>query len=313
MHAQPLLRCRRSASGAVAAILAGVALAGWSVPAQAWSQREHAMVGDIATRLLTPAARRAVGELLRDDLGADGQPSGRVTLGQVASWPDEVRALPEYRATFPYHFDDIPICGASDTTRDRAKYCAGGQCGTAWFARQLAILKDRSASRRARNEALKWIVHLVGDLHQPLHASDNGDKGGNDVAITFFGKRKDEPVEGRTSYPYNLHTAWDRLIPERMFDESGGYDAFLADLPDAATRRAWQAGNIAAWTRESHAIARDFVYPALPARFVCGQPIAALVAIGESYYRPACEIAAVQIRKAGARLAKVLNAALARR
>lgn len=313
MHALPLLRCLRRASGAVAAILAAVALAGWSLPAQAWSQREHAMVGDIATRLLIPAARRAVGELLRDDLGADGRPSGRVTLGQVASWPDEVRPLPEYRATFPYHFDDIPICGASDTTRDRARYCAGGECGTAWFARQLAILKDRSAPRQARNEALKWIVHLVGDLHQPLHASDNGDKGGNDIRITFFGKRRDEPVEGRASSPYNLHRAWDRLIPERMFDESGGYDAFLADLPDAATRSDWEAGNIDAWTMESHAIARDFVYPALPAGYVCAQAAATVVAIARPYYRVASRIAAQQIRKAGVRLAKVLNDAFADR
>ena len=305
MHSLPVSRpCLRKAFVAVIAI---VMLTAWTPSAMAWSQKAHAMVGDIATRLLTPSATLAVAELLRNDLGADGKASGRVTLGQVASWPDEVRSLPEYRATFPYHFDDIPICGAPDRPLDRAKYCADGQCATAWFAKQLAILKDRSAPGRARNEALKWVVHLVGDLHQPMHASDDSDKGGNDVKITFFGKRMDDPVEGRTQYPYNLHTAWDRLIPYRMFDERGGYDAFLADLPTAATRRAWEAGDIDAWAMESYVVARDFIYPALPTGFVCGTPITALVAIGEPYYRPASEIAAAQIRKAGVRLAKVLN------
>ncbi len=275
------------------------------------------MVGDIATALLTPSATLAVAELLRDDLGADGKPSGRATLAQVASWPDEVRPLPEYKATFAYHFDDIPICDAidpvRDPVRDRAKYCREGQCATAWFGKQLAILEDRTAPPRARNEALKWIVHLVGDLHQPLHASDDADKGGNDVRITFFGKRMDDPVEGRTQYPYNLHTAWDRLIPYRMFDERGGYDAFLADLPSEATRKNWEVGNLDAWTLESYVTARDFVYPALPTSFVCGQKIAQVVALDEPYYRPASEIAAAQIRKAGVRLAKVLNDAFAER
>jgi hypothetical protein len=293
----------------LATVVAFVALAATSSSALAWSQTAHAMVGDIATALLSPAATLAVADLLRDDLGSDGKPSGRATLGQVASWPDEVRSLPEYRATFPYHFDDIPICGEID----RARYCADGQCATAWFAKQLAILKDKSATPRARNEALKWVVHLVGDLHQPLHASDDGDKGGNDVKITFFGKRMDDPVEGRPQYPYNLHTAWDRLIPYRMFDERGDYDAFLADLPDEATRKDWSTGGIDAWTMESHEIARDFVYPALPTHFVCGQAITAVVEIGEAYYRPASQIAATQIRKAGVRLAKVLNEAFAER
>ncbi len=311
MHALPL--SRRARHKTLFAIAAIVTLTAWTQSACAWSQKAHAMVGDIATGLLTPAATLAVAELLRGDLGPDGKPSGRATLAQVASWPDEVRSLPEYRATFPYHFDDIPICGAVDPIGDRAKYCRDGQCATAWFDKQLAILKDKSADRRARNEALKWIVHLVGDLHQPLHASDDEDKGGNDVKITFFGKRMDDPVEGRTQYPHNLHTAWDRLIPYRMFDERGGYDGFLADSPSEATRRNWEVGNIDRWTMESFILARDFIYPALPTGFMCGQAITAVEALDEPYYRPASELAAAQIRKAGVRLAKVLNDALVAR
>lgn len=296
----------RRALRSIAALALVASLPLWPTGALAWSARGHAMVGDLAAKLLTPSAALAVAELLTGDLGADGKPSGRTTLGQVASWPDELRATPEQRATGVYHYDDIPICGVPD----RAKYCADGQCATAWFGRQLAILKDRSQPRQARNEALKWIVHLVGDLHQPLHASDHDDKGGNDVKITFLGKRADDPVDGRTQSPYNLHTAWDRLIPYRQFDAEGGYDRFLAAVPSADTQRAWRVGDIDAWAAESFVVARDFIYPALPTTSVCGKPITAVGDLGPEYDTPAGVIAAMQLRKAGVRLAKVLNDAL---
>lgn len=294
----------RTIQAAAASLALAAALC--SSPALAWSAHGHSMVGDIATRFLTPTATLAVADLLRDDLAADGKPSGRATLGQVASWPDELRATPEQRATGVYHYDDVPICGVPD----RRLYCPDGKCATAWFTKQLAVLKDPSQPRLARNEALKWITHLVGDLHQPLHASDHDDKGGNDVKITFLGKRADDAVEGRTPSPYNLHTAWDRLIPYKMVDERGGYERFLADLPSPETRKAWEVGDINAWAGESFVLARDFVYPTLPTHFQCKQAITEVVPLGPDYYRPASEIAAMQLRKAGVRLAKILNDAL---
>ena len=307
MRVQPLqVRVRRALRVVLAWLLFGWVALG-AGPAFAWGARGHAMVGDIATQFLTPAATLAVAGLLRDDLYADGKPSGRSTLAAVSSWADEVRATPEQRATGVYHYDDIPICGVPDYR----VYCPDGKCGTAWVAKQLVILKDRRQPARARNEALKWITHLVGDLHQPLHASDHDDKGGNDIQITFLGKRADDPVGGRTAPPYNLHTAWDRLIPMRLLDARGGDDRFLADRPSAATRKAWESGDIDAWTRESFVLARDFVYPALPIDFACDRPVGGVVPVDEAYYRPAAEIVAMQLRKAGVRLAKVLNDALA--
>lgn len=271
--------------------------------AHAWSARGHAMVGDIATQLLTPSATVAVSELLRDDLNADGKPSGRSTLGQVSTWADELRAVPAHRDTGAYHFDDIPICGAPD----KAAYCPDGRCATAWLVRQIAVLKDRAQPPRARNEALKWVVHLVGDLHQPLHMSDNGDRGGNDVPVTFLGKRADDAVAGRAPSPYNLHTAWDRLIPYKLFDDAGGSDRFLAETIASETRADWEAGDIDGWAEESHVLARDFVYPALPVPAVCGAPTKSVVPIDARYDANAEVIAASQLRKAGVRLAKLLN------
>lgn len=289
----------------VACLLVALTI-GWTTNAQAWSARGHQMVGDIASQLLTPAATLAIDELLRDDLGADGKPSGRATLGQVASWPDELRLTAEQKATGVYHYDDVPICGVPDP----AKYCPDGKCGTVWFKKQVAILKDRTQSPRARNEALKWVVHLVGDLHQPLHASDHDDRGGNDVQITFLGKREDTPVAGRTEYPYNLHTAWDRLIPYRAFDHAGGYERFLADLPSAASQADWVVGDMDQWAAESFVLSRDFIYPSLPITFVCAQPITGVVPLDARYDQLSEVIAAAQLRKAGVRLAKVLNDAL---
>lgn len=276
---------------------------GWTSPACAWSARAHTMVGDIASALLTPDATLAVDDLLRDDLGVDGKPSGYSTLGQVANWPDLYRATAAGKPSGVYHFDDIPICG----TPDRVTYCRDGQCGTAWIAKQITVLKDASQPPRARNEALKWIAHLVGDLHQPLHASDDDDQGGNTVKITFLGKAADDPVDGRTSYPYNLHTAWDRLIPYRAFDRAGGLERFLADMPSAATIADWEVGTIDQWTMESHELAVDYVYPAMPTAFTCGTAITGVVPLDARYDQMGEIIATQQIRKAGVRLAKVLN------
>ena len=275
--------------------------------AYAWGPEGHAIVGDIATQTLTPAAQRAVAQLLSDDLGVDGQASGRITLAQVSSWPDEIRALPAYRSAGVFHYDDIPICD----TPDREKYCPSDQCASGQLKRQIALLKDRSAAPRERNEALKWIVHLIGDMHQPLHASNHDDKGGNDVKVRFFGTRMDEPRDGRAPRPLNLHAIWDTQIPHRMIEERGGYPAFLADVPDDASRRAWEAGGIDDWFTESNAIAKNFLYPDLPTSFMCAQPIEGVLDIGDAYFRAASPVVAVHLKKAGVRLAKVLNDALA--
>ena len=281
--------------------IACATLASWGGAAFGWSARAHQMVADIATQYLSPTATQAVAELLRDDLGANGKPSGRSTLGQVASWADELREVD--RSVGPYHFDDVPLCGE----QDRSKYCKDGKCATVWFATQVAVLKDRSQPTRARNEALKWIVHLTGDLHQPLHASDDDDKGGNDVKVTFLGASSDPPVAGRTSFPYNLHTAWDRLIPYRLFDSVGGYDRFFAALPTPATRAAWEVGTFDEWAAESYVLSHDFIYPAMPIDWTCGTKVTGVVPLDERYDAAAAVIAGMQIQKAGVRLAKVLN------
>src|SRR5712692_7044039 len=146
-----------------------------------WGQEGHRVVASIAERHLTTQARAKVQEIL----GADS------SLVAVATWADDVRNFrPETR---PWHFIDIPL---KDSAIDPQRDCNNGNCVTAAISHFIGVLKDSSTTPDAKREALKFIVHFVGDLHQPLHCEDNKDRGGNQKKITFFGQ------------PGNLHSTW---------------------------------------------------------------------------------------------------------
>jgi hypothetical protein len=267
-----------------------------SAPALAWGPEGHRIVGDIAARYLSPKTRTQVSELLRYDRLPDGEPSGRGTLGDIANWADEIKDFEWGRRRASWHYDDVSLCGPAEY----ARYCRGGRCASAQLARQIEVLGDPRARSRARNEALKWVVHLVGDIHQPLHAANRGDRGGNRVPVSFFGER-DNPPFGNL----NLHAVWDVQILARLVGQRGGERAFVSAPIAEADRKAWEQGSIADWIAESHALARDRVYA--PLAVSCGERIRGVVEIGEGYYAGAAPVVDLQIRKAGVRLARVLN------
>jgi hypothetical protein len=287
---------------AVSLALAATLLAA-SGNALAWGEEGHRMVGAIADRYLTPRAAREVAFLLERDRLADRTPSGRHTLAEVAYWADEIKDYSWGKRRGSWHFDDIPVCGEADP----ARYCRKGACASAQLERQIAILGDHSERPRDRNEALKWVVHLVGDIHQPLHAADHHDRGGNTIEVAFFGAR-DNPPYGSIK----LHTIWDVHMVQRLVTDRGGERAIVAATIDAAQRSRWEQGSIADWVNESHTIARDFVYPALPGGFACSRRIEGVLAIDDAYYSRAAPVVEEQIRKAGVRLARVVNEALDR-
>jgi S1/P1 Nuclease len=276
-------------------------LLAFSAPALAWGPEGHRLVGDIAARYLNPQAQAEVTELLRNDRLADGEPSGRRTLGDIANWADEIKDFEWGRRRASWHYDDVPLCAPADYSR----YCRGGRCASGQLARQLEVLGDSRARPRARNEALKWVVHLIGDIHQPLHAANRRDRGGNQLRVSFFGVR-DNPPYGAL----NLHAVWDVQLLGRLIAERGGERAFVSAPIGDADRRAWERGSISDWIAESHALARDRVYAPLPVAASCGERIAGVVEIGEAYYASAAPVVDLQIRKAGIRLARVLNGAL---
>jgi hypothetical protein len=269
----------------------------------AWGPEGHRMVGDIAEGLLAPGARARIAQLLEADRMADGQLSGRRTLGEIASWADEIKDTDWGKRRASWHYDDVPLCGASGY----AKYCRNGRCASAQLARQIEILGNERARPRQRNEALKWVVHLVGDIHQPLHAASHGDRGGNRVQVSFFGQT-DNPPYGSL----NLHAVWDVQMVQRLISDRGGERAIVSVPLAVRDVRAWEQGSIPDWVDESHRIARDVVYSPLPIAASCARKITGVIEIGPGYYTTAEPVIEIQIRKAGVRLARILNESLGR-
>ena len=240
-----------------------------------WGQEGHRVASTIAESHLTMKAR----ERIRQILGPD------TSLAAASTWADEIR--PARPKTAPWHYVDIPLnVSAIDPARD----CPNGDCVVAAISHFKELLRDKTSMPEAKNEALKFIVHFIADLHQPLHCADDHDRGGNDVHVTFFGENA------------NLHSVWDTLLIERIDPDPKNYVNRLdADLTDS-TIRAFEHGTVEDWALESHAVAQKVVYGALPRR--------ESLDLGPDYLQVAAQAVDLQLQKAGIRLAFVLNEAL---
>ncbi|MGN6514135.1 MAG: S1/P1 nuclease [Lysobacteraceae bacterium] len=198
----------------------------------AWGALGHRLVAALAQAHLGPAARREVAALLA------GEPDP--TLAGVATWADHLRDdHPDLaRATARWHYADTldPDC-AYLPPRD----CAAGGCAYAAIEAQRRILADRAQPLAVRREALKWLVHLVADLHQPLHASHRRDRGGNAWQVSL---RRDGRTVGTS-----LHAVWDYDV----LDAAGlRLPAYLARLQAAPwPPRHGGVGTPLAWAEES--------------------------------------------------------------
>ncbi len=242
--------------------------------ASAWSAFGHRVVGELAATELTPQARAQVVELLRGEEDP--------TLAGVATWADQLRENdPDLgKRSAKWHYVNMPE-GTCNYVPERD--CRNGDCVIGAIERQTAILGDRSRSRVERAQALKFVVHFIGDVHQPLHVGLASDRGGNDAQVNLEGKGM------------NLHSLWDReLLASHGLDQ----DALakrLARLPVASI----SPGGVQTWARESCEIVRTPGF--YPARSK----------IDSSYverWRPAAE---KRVRVAAHRLAHVLNETLA--
>ena len=266
--------------------------------ASAWGPQGHRTIGAIADELLTPHTRAAVAALLADDRDKFDAPSGRTTLEAVAVWADEIRGTSASHER--WHYDDVPACGAPD----KARYCPDGQCNSEQIKRLARVLGDPRAGARERNEALKWLVHLVGDLHQPLHAADNHDRGGGEVAVALEGVH----TRGRD----NLHRAWDTDLVHQVL---GGKSrqAPPRDLPGLA-QQARQLlalageGTPDSWATESNNLARNVAYR-YPG-FACWRIPAGIVVLDRDYQAQAELVVHERLLLGGARLAGLLNRTL---
>ena len=168
-------------------LLAFVYLAAPSL-ALAWGHEGHEIIALIAEHYMTSATIAKTDVLL-----------GGAGIDSVASWADDYRR--DHRETGPWHYIDIPL---ADSRIDMARECPNGDCVIAKAEYFLGILRDPKADRASKAEALKFVVHFVGDMHQPLHDEDNGDKGGNERHVIFDGK------------PDTLHWVWDTGLQDHI-------------------------------------------------------------------------------------------------
>ena len=284
---------KRSLLGGFLALVWSCAPGAW-----AWGPQGHRTIGAIADRLLSPAARQVVAQLLAGDLDKFGSPSGRASLEAVSVWADELQGTPAARPR--WHYDDAPVCGSAP----KGRYCPDGQCNSEQLKRLIGVLADRQAAPRERNEALKWVVHLVGDLHQPLHAADNHDRGGNRVAVALAGVR----TRGRE----NLHRAWDSDLVQLGLGTRSRQQP-PADIPAlAGEARSLVAdageGSPDGWAFESNNLARNVAYH-YPG-FACDELPAGIVVLDQGYQYEAEQIVRERLLLAAGRLAALLNRTL---
>jgi hypothetical protein len=247
----------------------------------AWGPEGHQIVAEIAERNLTAEARTGVARLLESNL----------SLADVASDADGYRE--RCVNTGPWHYVNIPL---SASTYDEALYCPQPRgCVLSVLPRQIAILSDRQAARDERQFALRWIVHLVADLHQPLHSGDAGDRGGNLRKVRWAGRET------------SLHGLWDFDLIHDAGRSPESYVRALLGSVRRADKRAIMRGDPRRWALQAHDLAQRFAYGKLPPG-----PASMVAELGEAYARAVQGALDTQLLRAGLRLAMVLNDALAK-
>ena len=268
--------------------------------AHAWGTDGHKIVAVIAADNLTPAAATHVATIL--GVPADKR-SVAAAMEAAAILPD-TEFRDQDRRTAPWHFIDLCL---QDQRSDIPDRCPGGNCVTAKIDEYSKRLKDGNYDRWGATGDLAFLIHFVGDIHQPLHAATDDDRGANCVIV-------ESGVRAR-----NLHDAWDNAIVRRLeySVDSGRPEATAHHLEQTyATEKQydpWIPADDIAW--ESNQLARADVYAALripvepcdPAADVCLNPAGHPVYLDSSYLDRSSVVAGHQLAKAGFRLASLLN------
>jgi hypothetical protein len=254
----------------------------------AWGPEGHRIIGDIAETRLTPTARLRVKKLLGSD-----------DLAAVAVWADEIKG--ERPETYGWHFVDIPndasgFSESRDCYRPDEKHAYTLQdhhnCVVDRIAMFKRVLADRTAPRQERIEALKFLVHFVGDVHQPMHAMGEA-RGGNDIHVSEFGSTQC----GR--YACNLHFAWDTGLIEHAGISEKRYVARLNELIASRKLTVHAGGTSAEWANESFFLAKKV-------------GLNDGGAVDETYFETDIGIVNRRLALAGIRLARMINQALGR-
>ena len=278
-------------------LIAAVALVATAAPASAYWEYGHQTVAKIAEANVRPKTRAAIRQLLShaDLLGTPECKASNIADASV--WADCIKPLKDadgkFRFGFAYnwHFQDVSICRPFDLEAA----CKDGNCVSAQITRDVALLKDKSAPLKDRVQALAFLLHFVGDLHQPLHAGEKDDKGGNDVKAVY----------GSYGPPrLNLHSVWDGYLAERAITSGPS----LVRRYPAAVRSKIAAGDVTDWSRESWQVSHDATYASVMPDPCAPSP--ARVTLDEPTIRKLVPVARLEVERGGLRLAKLLDSAL---
>jgi hypothetical protein len=276
-------------------------------PALAWGDEGHEIIARIAEHFLVPHARQRVAALL----AADDDPLTAHDMASEATWADKFAqsdrdtTRQRYDATYRWHFVNLELSGpdldaacyghpaiapGTPASRGPAEDCIVDKIDQ--FEAELAAAGTPAAERLL---TLKFLLHFIGDLHQPLHAGDDRDAGGGKIAVAAA------DIEAN-----NLHIFWDVDAVRQLGSGAVEIAERLIAGITAAEERSWCRGNAADWALETFGVARDHAYGRLPPPDTAG-----VRRLDTAYRKDAGRVAAQQLAKAGVRLACVLNKALA--
>lgn len=252
-----------------------------AVPAFAWGKEGHEVVVRLAATRLTPAAQAGIKDLLDNTDATDA-------LVRYASWADEV-AYNGRDYSKHWHYVDIQI---TETGYDKARDCKDDDCSVEQIGKEVAIIKDKTQSRTARVDALKFLIHFVGDMHQPMHCSDNNNRGANEIKISGMGRKA------------NMHKVWDTAVVNAIGKDGVEIAGKLAPLITPDLEVLWGRGTPEEWTNECFAVAKH-VYQTTPGMIDAKTAID----LDPNYVVTVGPITVEQLAKAGVRLAYLLNQA----
>jgi hypothetical protein len=247
-------------------------LACTAAPAWSWGPLGHRIIARIAQREAGPKALSRLSFYLGKD----------VPIEEAAVWAQGLEL--ERPETARWHFIQIPP-NAMQLNLERQ--CPENECITVKLREFEGIARLGIRDRSEIEEAIKFLIHLVGDLHQPLHAGYGEDQGGKSIPVVL------------NSRSMSLYDFWDSALLERLGSDAAAIAERLAQNTTSEQRERWRQGNLRDWTWETHLLAARLAYGALPS----GSP----KSLGDDYLLQATEVAEIQLMKAGVRLGKILD------
>ncbi len=293
-----------------------------------WGCEGHQMVALIARAHLTPVASAAVDRLLRENpidpaLKRYCMDRPDDPMADAATWADDIRNTEK---NGEWHYIDIPRAVETGVVpeQDALKWCAPlpdrkPGCVVTALEAEWAILRDPTQAPAARAKALRYVIHFVGDIAQPLHDVENRDQGANCTSVRYFTDEK----------PRNLHSIWDtQLIQRELANTKSTQATYAANLDQdfAAHWSGWGESrpDVLAWAWQGHTLAETVAYgdlkPTIPVEPPSATPtddeacsaerarVAELhIAVDDAYAAKAVPVIREQLARAGYRLAGLLN------